>query len=93
MNESGLDEVAHGRASTHATFALLIALTVTTTWALGKGAVDARLALLATFGLVAVKVALVMLEFMELRRAHPVGRAIFLAWAVALSAVIVLAAW
>jgi hypothetical protein len=57
--------------------------TVITTWVLGKGALDASVATLMTFGIVAWKVRLVFLHFMELRDVTLPQRLVFEAWTVA----------
>ena len=68
---------------------LLMGVTIVTTWGLSKDALAAAAATSGTMALAAWKVRLVMLEFMELRQAPRLPRAVFEAWAVATPAAMI----
>jgi heme/copper-type cytochrome/quinol oxidase subunit 4 len=68
---------------------LLMALTIVSTWGLAKDLLSDELATAGILALAAVKVRWVLLDFMELRHAPPVGRLIFEAWSVLVPAALV----
>ncbi|MCX2932373.1 cytochrome C oxidase subunit IV family protein [Mycobacterium sp. CVI_P3] len=66
----------------------LMALTVLTTWILSKDVVAPAAAVTGIFLMAATKVRFVMLDFMELRDAPVLVRAVFEAWIVVLTGLI-----
>lgn len=68
----------------------LMALTVLTTWVLSKDSVSPTPAVSGIFGIAALKVRFVMLDFMELRDAPTPVRIIFEGWIVAVTALILI---
>lgn len=70
----------------------LMALTVLTTWILSKDVVSPAAAVTGIFLIAATKVRFVMLDFMELRDAPVPVRAVFEAWIVVLT-VLILGFW
>lgn len=69
-------------------WAMLVVATVITTWVLSADAIAARAGTAGTLILAAWKVRLVVLDFMELRRAPWPLRTAFELWAVAVPAMI-----
>jgi heme/copper-type cytochrome/quinol oxidase subunit 4 len=67
---------------------VLMAATITTTWVLSKDAFAATVGTGGTLALAALKVRLVLLDFMELRRAPIPLRVVFEAWSVAVPTMI-----
>jgi heme/copper-type cytochrome/quinol oxidase subunit 4 len=67
---------------------VLMVLTCASTWMLSKDAFSPMVATVGVFLIAAFKVRLVMLHFMELRRAPVALRAVFEAWIVVATAVI-----
>ncbi|UXA13916.1 cytochrome C oxidase subunit IV family protein [Mycolicibacterium sp. jd] len=61
---------------------VLVVLTVLTTWGLSKDLLAPSVAVAGTFLVVAIKVRLVMLDFMELRHAPVRVRIVFESWIV-----------
>jgi caa(3)-type oxidase subunit IV len=74
---------------TDRTWLILMGLTILTTWVLSKELVDARLATVATLVVAGLKVRWVFLDFMELRDAPRIGRAVFELWSVAVPAMMI----
>ena len=72
-----------------AVWLLLMALTVVSTWGLSKDLLPDDVATAGILALAALKVRLVMLDFMELRGAPPAGRLIFEAWSVLVPATLI----
>jgi hypothetical protein len=68
---------------------VLMCLTILTTWVLSKDVVGAEVATVATMTVAGMKVRWVFLDFMELRDAPIVGRAIFELWSAAVPAMVV----
>lgn len=71
--------------------ALMLATGVTT-WVLSKDALSPEVAVVATFGIAALKVRYVMLDFMGLRHAPTPARVVFELWIAAVT-VMILAFW
>lgn len=67
----------------------LMTLTAVTTWALSTDLFSPPLAVVGTFAIAAVKVRLVVLDFMELRNAPVPIRLAFEAWPIVASLIIV----
>lgn len=72
-----------------AIWALLIGVTVVTTWVLSKNAFSAGVGSVATLLLAAWKVRLVLLDYMELRHAPIPMRIAFEIWAVAVTGMLI----
>lgn len=70
----------------------LLALTILTTWVLSKDIVGPTVAVTGIFVVAAVKVRLVMLDFMELRTAPLPVRVVFEGWIAAVT-VLILVFW
>ena len=70
-------------------WAALMAATITTTWVLSHNSLDATAGAIGTFVLVAWKVRLILLDFMELRHAPWLPRAAFELWSVGVPVMIV----
>lgn len=66
----------------------LMVLTVLTTWVLSKDVVSPAAAVMGTFGIAAVKVRFVMLDFMESRGAPVAARVVFQGWIVVVTTLI-----
>jgi hypothetical protein len=72
---------------------VLCGATVLTTWVLGNEGVAADAAEAATFAVVAVKVRLILREFMDLRSAPLAGRLVFEGWALVVPALLTVLLW
>jgi len=66
----------------------LVAATIASTWVLSKDAFGPSVAVVGMFGLAALKVRYVMLDFMELRSAPLAARVVFEGWVVLVTALI-----
>lgn len=66
----------------------LMAVTVVSTWGLAKDAVSPTVATVGIFGLAGLKVAFVMLDFMDLRDAPRGPRLAFLLWPAVVVAIV-----
>ncbi|MGQ0466965.1 MAG: cytochrome C oxidase subunit IV family protein [Sporichthyaceae bacterium] len=69
-------------------WAALMAATCVSTWLLSKDAFSPSVAVVGMFGLAALKVRYVMLDFMELRHAPIAARVVFEGWIVVVTALI-----
>lgn len=67
----------------------LMAATITTTWVLSHDSFAATTSAVATFALVAWKVRLILLDFMELRHAPWLPRVAFELWSIGVPVMIV----
>ncbi len=70
----------------------LMVATCVTTWVLSKDAFSPEVAVVGTFGIAALKVRYVLLDFMELRRAPTAARVVFQIWIAAVT-VMILTFW
>lgn len=69
-------------------WAALMTATCASTWLLSKDAFRPEIAVVGIFGIAAVKVRYVLLDFMELRTAPRTARVVFQAWIVLVTALI-----